>query len=56
VIPDHRFKNYVEELDDASKVLFGEGGTLYYGDMEMDQFLQARDYVESGDIYKILEM
>jgi len=56
VIPDHGFQNYVEELDDASKVLVGEGGTLYYGDMEMDEFLQAREYVESGDIYKILDM
>ena len=56
VIPDHRFKNYVEELDDASKVLVGEEGTLYYGEMDMEQFLQAREYVDSGDIYKILEM
>ena len=46
----------MEELDDASKVLVGDGGTLYFGDMDIDQFLQAREYVESGDIYKILDM
>ena len=55
-IPDQKFKKYVEELDDASKVLVGEAGTLYYGEMDMDQFLEARNYVESGDIFKILEM
>jgi len=55
-IPDQQFMQYVEELDDASKVLVGDGGTLYFGDMDMDQFLQAREYVDSDDIYKILDM
>ena len=35
-IPNEKFKHYVESLDDATKVLEGEGGTLYYGEMDID--------------------
>ena len=35
-IPDDSLRKYVEELSDASKVLVGDGGTLYYGDMDLD--------------------
>ena len=55
-IPDKNFQNYVSSLDDATKVLEGEGGTLYYGNMEVDDFLTARSYVENNDIYKIFDM
>jgi radical SAM superfamily enzyme YgiQ (UPF0313 family) len=55
-IPDESLRTYVNELDDASKVLVGDSGTLNYGEMEMDQFLEARKYIDSGEIEKILEM
>lgn len=55
-IPDESLRTYVNELDDATKVLVGESGALYYGGMEMDQFLEARKYIDSGEIEKILEM
>jgi radical SAM superfamily enzyme YgiQ (UPF0313 family) len=55
-IPDKNFRNYVSSLDDATKVLEGEGGTLFYGNMEVDDFLTARSYVENNEIYKILDM
>ncbi|ETR67506.1 MAG: hypothetical protein OMM_05100 [Candidatus Magnetoglobus multicellularis str. Araruama] len=55
-IPDKNLFNYVLELDDATKLLEGKGGILYYGDMDEDQFSQAKEYVEKENIYKILEM
>ncbi len=55
-IPDEYLYNYVKELDDATKVLVGKAGVLYYGDMDIDQFMQAKEYVESRNLFKILEM
>jgi radical SAM superfamily enzyme YgiQ (UPF0313 family) len=55
-IPDDNLFNYVLALDDATKVLEGKGGILYYGDMDVDQFRKAKEYVEKGNIYKILDM
>jgi len=55
-LPDDNLKKYVEELGDASKVLVGDGGTLYYGNMDLDQFKEASEHVNSGNLYKILDM
>ena len=56
-IYDEKFLTYMLELDDATKVLHGEGnGPLNFGDMSTDQFLQARDYIDSRQTLKILEM
>lgn len=55
-VPDEKLKKYVEELDDATKVLIGDTGILYYGAMKIDQFEEAREYVNSGNLYKILDM
>lgn len=54
---DDSFYNYLIELDDATKVLTNSGGkTLNFGDMSKDTFLQAREYIDSNNIFKILDM
>jgi radical SAM superfamily enzyme YgiQ (UPF0313 family) len=54
---DEAMRQYVLELDDATKVMHNAAGEpLYYGAMTMDQFLEARSYVDGGEIEKILEM
>ena len=54
---DDKFLAYMLELDDATKVLHGENDEpLNFGDMPTDQFLQAREYIDSGQTLKILNM
>ena len=56
-VMDDAFYRYCLELDDATKVLEGPNGEpLNFSDMTTDEFLQAREHVDSGDIFKILEM
>ncbi|OHA89829.1 MAG: hypothetical protein A2741_02950 [Candidatus Zambryskibacteria bacterium RIFCSPHIGHO2_01_FULL_43_27] len=56
-VADEALRKYILELDDATKVLHGVNGSpIYYGAMPMDEFLEARDYVDSGQIAKILNM
>ena len=33
-----------------------EGRPLYFGDMKEDKFLQARDLVDKGQTFKILDL
>lgn len=50
-------KKYIEELDDATKVLTDKNGEpLNFSAMSMEQFLEARHYIDSGRIEKILDM
>ncbi len=54
---DKKFLTYMLELDDATKVLHGDNNEpLNFGDMPTDQFLQAREYIDSGQTFKILDM
>ncbi len=54
---DDNFHNYVLELDDATKILDDkDGNPVNFGDMSMDQFLQAREHIDNDNIEKILEM
>ena len=54
---DEAFEKYMLELDDATKVLYGDGNEpLNFGDMPKDQFLQAREHIDSGQTLKILDM
>lgn len=57
-ICDEKFHQYVLELDDATKVLHDSktGQPLNYSDMPTDIFLRAREYIDSNQIFKILEM
>jgi radical SAM superfamily enzyme YgiQ (UPF0313 family) len=56
-ICDDALHYYVLELDDATKVLKNSRGEpLYYGDMDLEQFLEAREYVNRGETFKILDM
>lgn len=53
---DDAFYNYLIELDDATKVLKNEGEALNFGNMPQEKFLQAREHIDSGNIFDILEM
>lgn len=53
---DQSFYDYLITLDDATKVLKQGEETLNFSNMPLDTFLQAREYVDSGNIFKILEM
>jgi radical SAM superfamily enzyme YgiQ (UPF0313 family) len=54
---DEALHYYVLELDDATKVLKNpRGEPLYYGEMDLDRFLEARDHVNRGETFKILDM
>lgn len=56
-IANGALREYILELDDATKVLHGtDGSPINFGDMPMDKFLEARDLVDSGQIHKILDM
>ena len=56
-ICDDNFHNYVLELDDATKILNDKhGNPVNFGEMPLDQFLQTREYVDNGQIEKILEI
>ena len=56
-ICDDAFHNYVLELDDATKVLNDkDGNPVNFGAMPMDQFLEAREHIDNGEIEKILDM
>jgi len=57
-ICDENFHQYVLELDDATKILHDPktGQPLNFGEMPMDVFLKARECVDTGQTYKILEM
>tara|TARA_R110002020_G_scaffold464493_2_gene685241 strand:- start:15108 stop:16802 length:1695 start_codon:yes stop_codon:yes gene_type:complete len=54
---DEAFHNYVLELDDATKVLNDKNGNpVNFGNMPMDTFLQAREYADTDQLEKILDM
>lgn len=56
-VVDDNFHRYVLELDDATKILHNKDGQpLNFSKMDMDTFLTARNHIDSGDIFKILEM
>ena len=55
-IPDDNFFNYVSELDDATKTLEGVGGLMNFSKMTDDEFLEVRNFVDTGEIEKILEL
>lgn len=55
---DESFHNYCLELDDATKILHDPhtGEPLNYSDIPLEQFLLAREYVDSDQTFKILDM
>jgi len=54
---DDAFHNYVLELDDATKVLNDKNGNpVNFGAMPMETFLQAREYADTDQLEKILDM
>jgi len=56
-LADEALRNYVLELDDATKVMHGrDGRPLNFGAMPEAEFLEARDYIESGRIEQVLNM
>lgn len=56
-IYDKNMHYYILQLDDATKVVYGKSGRpLNFSNIPTDIFLQAREYIEKGEIFKILEM
>jgi radical SAM superfamily enzyme YgiQ (UPF0313 family) len=54
---DDKFHKYVLELDDATKVLNDKNNNpVNFSKMSMDEFLQAREHIDSGNIQNILSM
>lgn len=54
---DDALHNYVLELDDATKILNNKNGDpVNFGDLSMDDFLQAREHIDNNQIEKILDM
>ena len=54
---DDAFKDYVLELDDATKLLHGKDGEpLNFSAMSDAEFTQAREYADSEKIENILGM
>lgn len=56
-ICDENLKKYVLELDDATKVMIGKDGRpLNFSGMKDDVFLQAKEFSDTDQTFKILEM
>lgn len=56
-VMDQNFKNYVLELDDATKILKNdEGKALNFGDMPTELFVEARKLIDQNKFEEILEM
>lgn len=54
---DKNLREYVLALDDATKVLHNaQGKPLYYGNMSLERFLEARNLVDDGRTLEILNM
>ncbi|MDO8443529.1 MAG: radical SAM protein [Candidatus Azambacteria bacterium] len=55
---DENLRRYILELDDATKLLKNPktGESLNYSEMPAKVFAKARDYIDSGELYKILKM
>lgn len=55
---DEYFQGYVSQLDDAVKVLHDPrtGQPLHFSDMTEEEFLQAKEYIDSDQLFRILDM
>ncbi len=54
---DDAMEWYVQELDDATKVLHSkDGAPLNFSAMSEDVFLEARAHIDTGDLDRVLEM
>ena len=56
-ILDEHYKEYVLELDDATKLLTNsQGEILNFGEIPNEQFIEIRDLVAKREIHKILDL
>jgi radical SAM superfamily enzyme YgiQ (UPF0313 family) len=57
-VMDENFERYVEDLDDATKVLHapGSGKPLNFSEMDTDTFLRVRECIDSNRTLDILSM
>jgi len=57
-VMDENFEKYVEDLDDATKVLYApeSGKPLNFSDMDNDTFLKVRELIDSGKTLDILSL
>jgi radical SAM superfamily enzyme YgiQ (UPF0313 family) len=55
-VVDKEFYEYLCNLDDATKTLEKDGEPLNFSDMPNDIFIKVREYVDSGQTLRILDM
>ena len=55
---DENFRNYLIDLDDATKILHDPktGTPLNFGDLPMDDFLKVRELIDSDRTFEILNL
>lgn len=54
---DDAMEYYVQELDDATKILYGKDGEpLNFSDMPDEVFLEAREHIDASHVEKVLDM
>ena len=55
-VADAHFYAYLLSLDDATKVLVNKGEPLNFSNLPTDTFLKARELVDTGHTFEILDM
>ena len=56
-VTDPAFREYILELDDATKILHNEKGEpLNFSAIPTETYLQAREYIDNCDLEKVLDM
>ena len=50
------YEGIVTTIDEGAGAFDKDGNPVNFGDMSMDQFLQAREHIDNDNIEKILEM
>jgi len=54
---DSNLERYVEQLNDATDIIYtDDGGLLQYSDISDQMFMEIRDRIENNDIFSILDL
>ena len=54
---DSNLERYVEQLNDATDIIYtDDGGLLQYSDISDQMFMEIRDRIDNNDIFSILDL
>ena len=54
---DSNLERYVEQLNDATDIIYtDDGGLLQYSNISDQMFMEIRDRIENNDIFSILDL